>query len=442
MRSSSFPKTENYMLRDNNSIIVVDDNEDDLKAIANVFNMHGIGCKTIECDGFNLLQNPLQGVKLAFFDINFTDAGDETAILSALRKVLVSVVSKDNGPFVLVFWTTNPQLVANFKTFINRDNSYRELPKPIFIATLDKSSFIAQPEQLTDAIDRIYSSDLVKCLFAFNEELQEASNDCMSNITSLINVDELWGECTLFEKRFKEIFSKISIETLGMNNGRQNPDMSIKESLVPLFVYNLCNNNSTVWRNYLKLEQVDEDTLKGIDIKDIAPSLNTYYHIDLNTSDPFERGVVRFVNAESDEFKNRIGFEKETWVRTRFLNGKYTPQKEYDIVALEFSAACDYANNKHRLHKFMMGILCKEEDATHIKKKRIAENVYDLGFTFIYNSERYGLILDLNSTFNEEDTEIFKLLGDSLFKLKHEIMNVITVRHANHESRLGFSCFK
>lgn len=40
------------MLKDNNSIIVVDNNEKDLQDIAGVFNLHGIGCRTIECDGF------------------------------------------------------------------------------------------------------------------------------------------------------------------------------------------------------------------------------------------------------------------------------------------------------------------------------------------------------------------------------------------------------
>ena len=100
------------MLKDNNSVIVVDNNETDLQAIASVFNLHGIGCRTIECDGFNLLPEPLKGIKLAFFDINFTDPGDETAILSTLRSVLVSTISKDNGPFVLVFWTTNSHCTA------------------------------------------------------------------------------------------------------------------------------------------------------------------------------------------------------------------------------------------------------------------------------------------------------------------------------------------
>ena len=121
------------MLNDNNSIIVVDNKVEDLEKIARVFNVHGIGCRTIECNGYDLLPEPLKGVKIAFFDINFIGAGDETAIFSALRSVLTSTISKDNGPFVLVFWTTNPQFVSGFKEFVNRDETYKNVPKPIFL---------------------------------------------------------------------------------------------------------------------------------------------------------------------------------------------------------------------------------------------------------------------------------------------------------------------
>lgn len=430
------------MFNDNNSIIVVDNNSEDLASIAHVFNTHGIGCRTIECDGFELPQVPLKGVKIAFFDINFTDAGDDTAIMSALRSVMKSTISNDNGPFALVFWTTKPQMVESYKEFVNRDDTYKELPRPVVISTLDKSQFMAQPELLHDSIEQICSSPLTKCLLSFREELQTASDDCLLKITSLIDVDEPWGETTKYEKRFKEIFAKISITTLGMQTGRTSPDLAIKESLAPVFSYNLCNNGSNVWKEYLHLEDKDENVLRGIDIKSIAPYLNTYFHIEPIVTDTFARGVVRKMNNDEELFKNMTEFDIETWVEKRFLKNKYPLSKEYYLIAIEYSAACDYANNKPRLHKFILGLLCAEDDAANIAKKKIADNIFCLGFSFIYNSEKCSMVFDLNSSFNEEQGEVFKLLGEPLFKLKHEMMNVITSAHAIHESRLGFSCFK
>lgn len=148
------------------------------------------------------------------------------------------------------------------------------------------------------------------------------------------------------------------------------------------------------------------------------------------------------LNNDEELFKNMTEFDIETWVEKRFLKNKYPLSKEYYLIAIEYSAACDYANNKPRLHKFILGLLCAEDDAANIAKKKIADNIFCLGFSFIYNSEKCSMVFDLNSSFNEEQGEVFKLLGEPLFKLKHEMMNVITSAHAIHESRLGFSCFK
>lgn len=430
------------MLKDNNSIIVVDNKVEDLEKIARVFNVHGIGCRTIECNGYDLLPEPLKGVKIAFFDIDFIGAGDETAIFSALRSVLTSTISKDNGPFVLVFWTTNPQFVSGFKEFVNRDETYKNVPNPIFITTLDKSEFEANPDRLSDSIEHICACPLAKCLISFSEELQTASDSCMQNITSLITVDEPWGVSTKYEKRFKEIFSRISIDTLGMTNGRAYPDLAIKESLAPLFGYNLCNNGGTAWKSYLDLENVSKSKLNSISISDIAPSLNSIYHIDFNIVDPFARGTVRKIDCENDIFANRIGFSKDDWVYNRFLKIQF--KISYELIALEFSAACDYANDKCRLHKFLLGIICSKDDAALILNSsiKISGNVYSPEFVFRYNDCENCIFVDLNSVISEEDNEMFKMLGKPLFKFKHEIMNVITTAHANHESRLGYSKFK
>ena len=72
------------MLRENNSIIVVDDRQSDLDRIARVFNTYGIGCKTILYDAMSLPQKPLDGIKIAFFDINLQNSGDENAKFATL----------------------------------------------------------------------------------------------------------------------------------------------------------------------------------------------------------------------------------------------------------------------------------------------------------------------------------------------------------------------
>lgn len=52
------------MLETNNNIIIVDDNEQHLNYLANVFCHYGIGCRTFLYDEFNIIQEPLENVKL------------------------------------------------------------------------------------------------------------------------------------------------------------------------------------------------------------------------------------------------------------------------------------------------------------------------------------------------------------------------------------------
>ena len=42
----------------------------------------------------------------------------------------------------------------------------------------------------------------------------------------------------------------------------------------------------------------------------------------------------------------------------------------------------------------------------------------------------------------EEKTAVFKLLGNRLFSLKNEVMNMIGDKHARHIARIGINSFR
>ena len=429
------------MFADNNSIIVVDDRQDDIDRISSVFNKHGIGCRTFQTDGFNYPEKPLKGVKIAFLDINYTNTGDEKAIFGNLLSVIQHFIDKDNGPFVIVFWTTKTEYIERFCEYVNRDVHYTDLPNPMTILPLDKNNFT--DENLPSEVDKIYSDPLVKCLFSFYDELIRASDECMYEFTHrLKQPDETWGTSHLFNKRVKDLFSKIAIETLGIENGRKYPDRAIKETLAPIFLHTLLNNGSKVWDNFLEIGDKDKDYFKEIDISDVAPYLNSYIHIETHNIENDARGSVRFIKDENDCFKNMIGLSKEEWVLNNLLNKKKTKiDGEYFIIALEFSAACDYAQGKTRLHKYIMGICLLAENLRTLKPKNIGDNIFSLGFSFIYVDKTVSLLLDFNSVITEEDKNIFGILGDAEFQLKNEIMNVIASKYADHITRIGFNKF-
>lgn len=51
------------------------------------------------------------------------------------------------------------------------------------------------------------------------------------------------------------------------------------------------------------------------------------------------------------------------------------------------------------------------------------------------------LFLHFNFSINEEENDPNKILGEQLFLLKSDAMNMICDRHANHISRIGITSF-
>ena len=61
----------------------------------------------------------------------------------------------------------------------------------------------------------------------------------------------------------------------------------------------------------------------------------------------------------------------------------------------------------------------------------------------MYDNEECHLFLHFNYLISEEEkTAVFKLLGDRLFSLKNEVMNMIGDKHARHIARIGINSFR
>lgn len=88
------------MLEENNNIIIVDDVAEDVERLSKIFNGYGIGCRSFVYDPVDLVEAPLENVKLAFFDICLQTTGNETEQFAILCDALKAYISCDNKAFV------------------------------------------------------------------------------------------------------------------------------------------------------------------------------------------------------------------------------------------------------------------------------------------------------------------------------------------------------
>lgn len=439
------------MLAENNSIILVDDNDDDLKRLSSIFAERGIGCRVFQYDGISFPNEPLTGVRMVFMDINLSNSGDTNSRFAVLEEALQRYVSKENY-FVLVFWTTHVGDIEEFKAFVNRDAAAEEVPKPMLVVPLDKAQFVDDQNALENKLSQFFEERLVKCLLSFDEDIQKAANKCLADIVKLAPFDDNWGDNTHFETNVRNLFTKIAIEYSGLQPAKENPDKAIKEVIAPSFLYDLTELNQNTWQTFLDMSAKSDEELKQINFSGVntPAKLNTILNIDPSTEDVEARGSVRKMKIDEEGksyFQNAFAVSVEDFIKTKMVsvtNDCFV--NEATIIAVEISAACDYSNDKPRLHRYMLGIMSKRSDFDeHVSKKKtrlIGDHLLIVPFDFIYNEEVYCMVFNLNYTFNEETTEVFEKLGDRIFGLKSEFMNSISNCFAQHISRIGYASFK
>lgn len=431
------------MLEENNNIIIVDDDPKDVERIANVFLNYGIGCRTFVYDSLDVIDKPLENVKLAFFDICLLTSGNDTEQFAILCDALKSYVSCNNKAFVLVFWTSKPEMIESLKEYIN-DREKNSVPKPIVIKCIDKHKFIEKQSALMQTLSDLMSDPIVRCLFSFESELKNAANQSLYDVLKFIEFPDSWGANEQYINNIKEVFAKIATETFGAQRGRQNPDLAIKEAFAPLFHHYLCNNDDKVWKDLF--EDMKIDKVKEFPDTTIVAKLNTLFHVDTSEKENDSRGSVRCIEREdrgyAESFKSQIGYTPNEWLHSILFKNAKINGDALEIVDLEYSAACDYSNGKKRTHRYMFGAIIPVEVAAQLEKVNLGDAICYVPFKFMYEEKECILLLHFNYSINEEGTCPVKLLGDRLFSLKSEVMNWICDRHANHISRIGITSFR
>lgn len=305
------------MFQSQNRIIIVDDQDSGLLTLAKKFSDKGLTYKLIHYSQLeDIDRKRLTGIRLAFFDINLatgqtvdlnqqefnyeTDASLAT-VYNTLSGAIESIISPDNGPFVLVFWSSNTPLINNFIKYVN--DRQLNLPKPLSIKCIDKN----EVDNIAVRINEIIGEIPIRLLYSFERKCEIASSHSINEIFSIIPKQEdiSWGENDeIFENNFKQIFSHLAISSLGAN-ANDNVDKGIIESLTPIVNFQIEKLNDNSWKEYLG----DINRTKLDD--SITSRLNRILHINL-TPQHKERGAVYAINLQDYSLIENY----DVWVRS------------------------------------------------------------------------------------------------------------------------------
>ncbi|WP_369049075.1 hypothetical protein [Tenacibaculum sp. UWU-22] len=434
------------MLNTINKIILVDNREDHLNTLSEVFFNENIGCLPIIYE--STYDKPLVGVRLAFFDINLLDLGSESQIIATVVDAIPKYISTDNGPYALIFWTDKKTLIPKIKKYINERKI--DVPKPIMIDCIDKDVFYDDATELLNKLKQIFADKTLNVLIDFENVVTNAASKTVNQFFEIIPSNDKWGSSKDYVGNFEKIFSSLAESSSGFHSAKANPDKAVYSTLNEALKFHIENStNTNSWKNILTSLN---NAKKPNKISKVARfnyfQLNNLIHIEneISSLNKDDRGVV--IELDKSYLKNygltfrkfydaMIKFKKRYKESTKILRLIHSSK----LVCIEISASCDHSQRSNRINKYIFGIITrkmKSKDYEHNNNSIPANSVCVLNY--LDNKEEkqiwvnYNYVVGLNTS--DEN------LGRILFRLKGEMINQIGNRYANHVSRIGITSFR
>lgn len=450
------------MFRDN-KIIIVDNEQKELDTLASVIWREGIACKALKYDDF--YETPLKGVRVAFFDVNLTssiapsaetyDYRSDSVIRDIFDKLAVALqlyIAIDNGPYALIFWTSNQCLINNFKAFIDERSEDYSIPNPIYIGCIDKSDFLTQESlegnALYDTVYNLIKESPVHLLYDLEKKANQAITNAINDVHSITQDDDYsWVEPN---NNLKQTFIEIAKSTVGKKHVKEHFGEGIIAALNPMINFHM--EQLVASQKNTSLFQVSDTELSSSSFNNIEKKyeLNSIFHIN-KSAHCCERGAIyacctdlvkKYIGDKTEEYnwiKQLIPFKESD--KADIVQGIDTVISSSKLIAVELSPACDYSQGKDRLLKYILGV-----KTTEIKKNLLSSSSLDYSYfpktLFKVEGEIFQLIFNFNYTISLPRSSTNEAIGKLLFSLKKEYMDMLTTKYTNHISRIGITAFR
>lgn len=461
-------------------IVIVDNNSDELEKLRDAFFNSGLPCLPIKYksddpsdnSGIDHINIPeTLHTRILITDLNLHDQTklDATNLLGPIATVIKKLAK--SGPYLLIIWSRHleqPQQVMELLEQRFRD----QLLLPVEWKLLNKLDFLS-PEQGGDkanaeklrqkVLQLVEQSPLFHALLDWEGRVAEAARkttDALYNISKPTQNDQQ-NYIEEHRKSISQVLAAVGNEAFGKTHAGASPTKSLDTGLGPVLSDQLHSSNSLevndrVWKAALP------DLGRNVALPEpIKHKLNAFCHIEKSKQDfPKNfRGIFVSLNdahftdpIKKKKIERRLGRKIETIIYDEFLNCDY-PDKDQRNAALsevklgflEVSAECDHAQNKTKLHRYILGALIPY---THSK-------VASFGLPDAPRRTMHGGIYRFPTIALADGDYIFKLsfkyqigahpdnswFGKPLFRVREQILTEISFLCSQYYARPGIIQF-
>lgn len=443
--------------------VVLDDKKEHLGPIIETFKLIGSSCIGVqynEEDESHLCQDYYKGVRGLFIDLNLSgksSIGHNTHYAEIIR-ILESVISSENGPFIMILWTDNPQECSNLIQYIEeRLDPEKKYCKPLLIKPLSKTQYIDEnsnikvdtSENLKDEIKGFFSSvPQIAALFDWESKVLEAVNQTLIELINLVPNDK--RNFNDYPSEIDKVLSCIARETVGKGHVATDPKKALNLAIYPILVDKILNNtpdqaNIQLWNN--AITQVGSASIA--DEKAVG-KFNKMLHLAVTgheSMSPYDWGAVVEIPSEifNDEFcLGHFGYNQNYLIKNTFC---FNSTEKLRPILIRLGASCDYAQNKQGPIPYIFGFVVeaekyheRERDFLDPDKKFISKKLSDwVSPLFSYRDEdpAFYIVLNLQLVISKVKGQLDSY--QTLYRLREQLLNQVIVRATTFASRPGIN---
>lgn len=342
-------------------------------------------------------------LRLLFTDLNLAELGgvpDASVLWAAVVSVLKQIVSKDGGPYLLVFWTRVGAKAAEVKEMLYaRAEQLEGVPCPIDVLEMSKAQFLVEPPKAKDFEEGLH--DFYTALHANIDKLKAAIGTAVATHATLsavsawearaadaaaLAVNEV-HRCARTDEQdpskvvesLTRVVAKIAVAASGGAAAKAAParalDAGMQDILIDQFGSSVDVPDYKARVSAAVGPILEGDIVFGNSVA-MHAELNTFFHVDrqVATTQSWDRGVV--VPARPPMTGNVLGFNARELLGSEFLfPPELFPEAERDairalmqafrpaaeVVLIEVGADCDHAQDHDRTRRYLVGVEVPEQ---------------------------------------------------------------------------------
>lgn len=353
-------------------VLIIDDDPEEVAPVLAALGQMGVGavCCTGQAD--QLPTEPLYGVRLLFLDMDLGGlGGDAKQMIGQVMTVLKRVLPANANPLLIVVWTKHKELFDDF-----RQTAAKDLPhlRPGVVSMMGKAEFGADIKAIAASIVKLLGDNApLDLIYLWEQCVHDAASYTVGSLSELVGADpQNW------HKQMNALLGALLQASAGSVAGP--PSLLLAcffESLALVHLDQLSQRQQLLSSHLEPHAKPLTDAARGFALSaEQKATLNRMLLTETPAAEDrtLRPGNVYFVGDKSHFPGNVLQLEQ-----SRVAEDVCEKQGKADelvkvskLLVMEITPACDFAQGKQRLGRFVAGLLVPSSHEKLVKRAQFA----------------------------------------------------------------------